>query len=96
MIIIGEHCHSSEHLLQGWGDKYSPNPVVSSLYCTVSQSYFTFHGYSAIHMCSWEKFQIGCVYLMDDAYPCAVLLAGALSVVVPSDCTLGGSPSRTL
>ena len=36
-------------------------------------------------LCSWEHFQIGCVYLMDDAYPCAVLLTGALSVAVPSE-----------
>ena len=36
-------------------------------------------------LCSWEHFQIGCVYLMPPCYPCAVLLTGALSVAVPSE-----------
>lgn len=36
-------------------------------------------------LCSWEHFQFGCVYMMPEAYPCAVLLSGVLSVGVSSE-----------
>ena len=34
---------------------------------------------------SWEHFQFGCVYLVEDSFPCAVLLSSILSAAVPSE-----------
>ena len=36
-------------------------------------------------LCSWEHFQFGCVYLMPQSFPCAVLLSSALNAGVPSE-----------